>query len=112
VLQDLDRRRTDTNGIGYTARQTIRFIDQLQVEASPDARRDGIPMRGGHGRFHGGELDLTLVWPGFTPGYADDVISGLAAISPTELLVLERTDQVAKIYRVAAGSSISSSRHR
>src|SRR4051812_40183500 len=35
VLQELDRRRTDTNGVGHTARQTIRFLDQLQADASP-----------------------------------------------------------------------------
>ena len=31
VLQELDRRRVDTNGVGYTARQTIRYLDQLQA---------------------------------------------------------------------------------
>jgi PhoH-like ATPase len=36
VLQELDRRRTDSSGVGYTARQTIRFLDQLQSDATPD----------------------------------------------------------------------------
>ena len=47
VLQELDRRRVDTNGVGYTARQTIRFLDQLQTGSAPNALRDGIPLRGG-----------------------------------------------------------------
>src|SRR5262245_20680592 len=79
VLQELDRRRTDTNGIGYTARQTIRFLDQLQAGATPEALRCGIPFRGGLVRFHGGELDLTQAWPGFSSGYADDAIILLAS---------------------------------
>ena len=54
VLQELDRRRTDTNGIGYTARNTIRFLDQLQGEASPEQLRHGIPLNGGPLRLHGG----------------------------------------------------------
>jgi predicted ribonuclease YlaK len=31
VLQELDRRRTDMNGVGYTSRQTIRCLDQLSA---------------------------------------------------------------------------------
>ncbi len=48
VLQELDRRRVDTNGVGYTARQTIRFLDdscrrpRLQSDL-----RNGIPIQGG-----------------------------------------------------------------
>ncbi|MEI6245905.1 MAG: PhoH family protein [Acidobacteriota bacterium] len=79
VLQELDRRRTDTNGVGYTARQTIRFLDQLQEDATPDTLRNGIPMRGGLVRFHGGELDTSRAWPGFSPGYADDAIILMAS---------------------------------
>jgi PhoH-like ATPase len=79
VLQELDRRRSDTSGVGYTARQTIRFLDQLQSDATPEQLRDGIPMRGGRVLFHGGELDVSRAWPGFAPGYADDVIILLAS---------------------------------
>jgi PhoH-like ATPase len=78
VLQELDKRRTDTNGVGYTARQTIRFLDQLQTDASPEQLKDGIPLGEGTIRFHGGELDVSRAWPGFSPGYADDVIILLA----------------------------------
>ena len=67
VLQELDRRRTSTNGVGYTARQTIRVLDQLQTDASADQLREGIPMRGGVVRFHGGTLDVSRAWPGFRP---------------------------------------------
>ena len=74
VLQELDRRRVDTNGVGYSARQTIRFLDQLQSDATPDQLRDGVPMNGGILRFHGGELDTSRAWPGFSSGYADDAI--------------------------------------
>ena len=80
VLQELDRRRTDTNGIGYTARQTIRFLDQLQSDASPTEMRHGIPLNGGMLRFDGGELDVSRAWPGFSPGYADDAIILKAAV--------------------------------
>ena len=79
VLQELDKRRNDSSGVGYTARQTIRFLDQLQSDATPDMLRNGIPMRGGRVCFHGGELDVSRAWPGFSPGYADDVIIMLAS---------------------------------
>jgi PhoH-like ATPase len=79
VLQELDRRRTDTNGIGYTARQTIRFLDQLQADAPPELLRAGIPMRGGLVRFDAGHVDISRAWPGFSPGYADDAIILLAS---------------------------------
>ena len=79
VLQELDRRRTDTNGVGYAARQTIRFLDQLQAGATPDSLRNGIPLRNGRVLFHGGELDVSRAWPGFSPGYADDAIILLAS---------------------------------
>jgi PhoH-like ATPase len=79
VLQELDRRRTDTNGVGYAARQTIRFLDQLQSSATPDTLRNGIPLRNGLVKFHGGELDTSRAWPGFSAGYADDAIILLAS---------------------------------
>ena len=78
VLQELDKRRSDPSGVGYTARQTIRFLDQLQSDATPEMLRTGIPMHGGRVCFHGGELDVSRAWPGFSPGYADDVIIMLA----------------------------------
>jgi len=79
VLQELDKRRTDSSGVGYIARQTIRFLDQIQANATPDMLRTGIPMHGGRVCFHGGELDVSRAWPGFSPGYADDVIIMLAS---------------------------------
>lgn len=78
VLQELDRRRTDSNGVGHTARQTIRALDQLQTGVSCGALRSGIPWGGGHLRFDGGDLDPRLTWPGFNPSYADDRILHLA----------------------------------
>ncbi len=79
VLQELDRRRVDTNGVGYSARKTIRFLDQLQSQASPEALRDGIELGGGLIRFHGGEIDDSRAWPGFSPSYADDAIILMAS---------------------------------
>jgi PhoH-like ATPase len=79
VLQELDRRRTDPGGVGYTARQTIRFLDQLQSDATPDDLRDGIALRGGRVRFHSGEIDTARAWTGFSASYADDVIILLAS---------------------------------
>ena len=79
VLQELDRRRTNTNGVGYAARQTIRFLDQLQSSATPETLRDGIPLRNGLVKFHGGELDMSRAWAGFSAGYADDAIILLAS---------------------------------
>jgi PhoH-like ATPase len=79
VLQELDRRRTDTNGAGYTARQTIRFLDQSQSAASLEELRDGIAMRGGRLLIHNGDLDLSRAWPGFAATYADDGIILLAS---------------------------------
>ncbi len=78
VLQELDRKRTSANGVGYTARNTIRFLDDLQSAASTDQIRSGIPLNGGLLKFHGGTLDLAHAWPGFNPGYADDAIILLA----------------------------------
>ncbi len=79
VLQELDRRRVDTNGVGYTARQTIRYLDQLQEAASPEDLRNGIAIHGGRVTFHNGDLDLSCVWPGFSAASADDAIIALAA---------------------------------
>lgn len=78
VLQELDRRRTATNGAGYTARSTVRFLDDTQHRASVDEMRTGIPLNGGLLKFHGGTLDLAGAWPGFNASYADDAIILLA----------------------------------
>ncbi|HPK72233.1 MAG TPA: PhoH family protein [Vicinamibacterales bacterium] len=78
VLQELDRKRTSANGVGYTARNTIKFLDEIQSAAPPDQLRSGIPLNGGLLKFHSGTLDLTRAWPGFNPGYADDAIILLA----------------------------------
>lgn len=98
VLQELDRRRSDTNGVGYTARQTIRFLDQLQADATPDVLKEGIPLRDGRVRFHGGELDTSRAWPGWSPGYADDAIILLASTSQAA----EPQDDVVLVTRDAA----------
>jgi PhoH-like ATPase len=95
VLQELDRRRGDTNGVGYTARQTIRLLDQVQAEASADQLRAGIPWRGGLLRFHGGELDISRAWTGFAEGYADDAIILMASAwqqqhDGTQLMIVTR----------------------
>ena len=79
VLQELDRRRTDTNGVGYLARQTIRFLDQLQADADHAQLHNGIPLRSGFIRFDAGELDLSKAWPGFSRDYADDAVILLAS---------------------------------
>lgn len=78
VLQELDRRRTATNGVGYTARSTVRFLDDTQHRASVDEIRTGIPLNGGLLKFHSGTLDLAGAWPGFNSTYADDAIILLA----------------------------------
>lgn len=78
VLQELDRRRTSANGVGYTARSTVRFLDDLQTRASADELRTGIPLNGGLLKFHDGAVDLGAAWPGFKPDYADDAIILLA----------------------------------
>lgn len=107
VLQELDRRRTDTNGIGYTARNTIRFLDQLQGDATLEQLRHGIPINGGTLRFHSGELDTATAWPGFNPGYADDVIILLAsahqAAHPGESVVLVTRDAAMRCKARARG---------
>lgn len=74
VLQELDRRRTATNGAGYTARSTVRFLDEVQSHASLDELRSGIPLNGGRLKFDSGTLDLQSAWPGFNATYADDAI--------------------------------------
>ena len=78
VLQELDRRRTAANGIGYTARNTVRFLDDMQGRASLEQLRTGIPLNGGMLRFHSGTLDMRHAWPGFNSSYADDAIILLA----------------------------------
>ena len=77
VLQELDRRRTAANGMGYTASSTVRFLDEVQVapRPRPSPRDPGqrrpveVPRR--HARSRAG-------WPGFNAGYADDPIILLA----------------------------------
>jgi PhoH-like ATPase len=84
VLEELDRRRTATNGVGYTARQTVRFLDELQSHASADEIRSGIPLNGGLVKFDSGTIDLARAWPGFNPTYADDAIIMAADIYQRE----------------------------
>lgn len=107
VLQELDRRRGDANGAGYTARQTIRLLDQLQSDASPDELASGIPLNGGLVRFHNGQLDLTRAWTGFTPGYADDAIILLACafqdIDPSGRIVVVTRDAAMRCKARARG---------
>lgn len=107
VLQELDRRRTDSSGVGYTARQTIRFLDQLQSDATPQALREGIPMRGGRVCFHSGELDVARAWPGFSASYADDVIILLASAyqesHPDEPVVIVTRDAAMRCKSRARG---------
>lgn len=79
VLQELDRRRTAANGVGYTARNTIRLIDRIQTQASAEQLQSGIPYNGGVLQFHNGQVDLSQAWPGFKTDYADDAIIMLAA---------------------------------
>ncbi|MEW5983250.1 MAG: PhoH family protein [Acidobacteriota bacterium] len=98
VLQELDRRRTAANGIGVTARNTIRLLDRIQSQASPDQLHGGIPFNEGVLRFHGGTLPLDRAWPGFNPRYADDAIILLADLQQAE----HPADQVILVTRDAA----------
>jgi len=79
VLQELDRRRTAANGVGYTARNTIRLIDRIQSQASAEELQSGIPYNGGMLQFDHGQVDMAQSWPGFNPDYADDSIILLAS---------------------------------
>jgi PhoH-like ATPase len=79
VLQELDRRRTAANGVGYTARNTIRLIDRIQTQASIEQLQSGIPYNGGMLQFHDGKIDLSNAWSGFNADYADDAIILLAS---------------------------------
>ena len=96
VLQELDRRRTATNGVGHTARSTIRLLDRVQSQASVDEMQSGVPLHGGLLKFHGGSLDVGHAWPGFTPTYADDAIILLADLyrheHPDEQVILVTRD--------------------
>ena len=96
VLEELDRRRTAANGVGYTARQTVRFLDEIQSHASADEMRSGIPLNGGLLRFQSGTLDLARAWPGFNPTYADDAIILAADLyqreHPDEAVILVTRD--------------------
>lgn len=74
VLQELDRHRSSANGVGYTARQTIRLFDQLQTGMPPQRLQAGVPFRGGWIRFDDGALDMSEAWPSFDRTYPDDCI--------------------------------------
>lgn len=107
VLQELDRRRTAANGVGYTARNTIRLIDRIQTQASAEQLRSGIPYNGGMLQFHGGEIDLTRAWVGFNTDYADDAIILLAseqmAAHPAENVILLTRDAAMRCKARARG---------
>jgi len=107
VLQELDRRRTAANGVGYTARNTIRLIDRLQTQASADQLQSGIPFNGGMLQFHSGEVDLSHAWPGFNTEYADDAIILLAserkAAHPAENVILLTRDAAMRCKARARG---------
>jgi PhoH-like ATPase len=79
VLEELDSRRTAANGVGYTARNTIRLIDRIQSQASAEQLQSGIPYNGGMLQFHNGQVNLDHAWPGFKTDYADDAIILLAS---------------------------------
>ena len=98
VLQELDRRRTATNGVGYTARSTVRFLDDVQGRASLEELQSGVPLNGGSLRFHSGALPLDRAWPGFNATYADDAIILLAG----EYQEAHRDEQVILVTRDAA----------
>lgn len=74
VLEELDRLRTKTDTIGYTARQTLKFFDHLQADASPEDLKRGLPLHGGVIKFHAGGLDTSTAWLGFSPTYTDDAV--------------------------------------
>jgi len=107
VLQELDRRRTAANGVGYTARSAIRFLDDTQGSASADQLHSGIPLNGGLLRFHSGTLDLSRAWPGFNPTYADDAIILLAGMHqqehPDEQVILVTRDAAMRCKARARG---------
>ena len=96
VLQELDRKRTSANGVGYTARNTVKFLDELQGAASTEQIRAGIPLNGGMLKFHSGTLDMGRAWPGFNSSYADDAIILLAddyqQTHPAEQVILITRD--------------------
>jgi len=96
VLQELDRRRSAANGAGYTARATIRFLDDVQSHASTAELAVGVPLNGGVLKFHDGALDLRRAWPGFNSSYADDGIILLAdtyqEAHPDEQVILVSRD--------------------
>lgn len=80
VLQELDRRRSSANGVGYTARQAIRFFDQLQTGVAAAQLQAGVPFGGGWIRFDNGVVDVSAAWPGFDKAYADDSIILMASV--------------------------------
>ncbi len=107
VLQELDRRRTAANGVGYTARNTIRLIDRIQTKASVEELRSGIPYNGGVLQFHDGKVDLSNAWAGFNADYADDAIILLASehqrMSPGDQVILLTRDAAMRCKARARG---------
>jgi PhoH-like ATPase len=107
VLQELDRRRTAANGVGYTARNTIRLIDRIQTQATTDQLQSGIPYNGGVLQFHDGDIDLAEAWPGFSTDYADDAIILLAHqqqhAHPAEQVILLTRDAAMRCKARARG---------
>ncbi len=107
VLQELDRRRAAANGVGYTARNVVRFLDDIQTRASLDELQHGIPLNGGLLRFDAGRLDLSRAWPGFNRDYADDAIIMLAdnyqVAHPDERVILVTRDAAMRMKARARG---------
>ena len=107
VLQELDRRRVDTNGVGYTARQTIRLLDQLQSEADAATLQAGVAAFGGCIRFDAGGHDLSRAWPGYAAGYADDAIillaTGMRGAHPERDVILVTRDAAMRCKARARG---------
>ena len=59
------------NGVGYTARNTVRFLDELQGAASTEQIRAGIPLNG----LYADEMHIQQDW-----GYADHHEEGQFAV--------------------------------
>ncbi|MGE3176715.1 MAG: PhoH family protein [Vicinamibacterales bacterium] len=107
VLQELDRHRTSVNGVGHTARQAIRFFDQLQADVRPEQLQAGVPHRGGWIRFDNGIVDLSRAWPTFDKAYADDGIILMAdayqRTHPDSMVVLITRDAAMRCKARARG---------
>jgi len=107
VLQELDQRRVAANGVGYTARNVVRFLDGIQTQASLNELQNGIPLNGGLLRFDAGTLDLSRAWVGFKQTYADDAIILLAdnykVAHPEEQVILVTRDAAMRVKARARG---------